>query len=110
MTDLREPATNNKAEITACILAIALARHCNAKSLTLNTDSKFVINCITKWIPLWEKREWKTTDGRPVKNKELLEELNNLCKGFKIHWQHVKGHSGIFGNDWADKLATEAIS
>ena len=64
---------------------------------------------MTKWIKTWLKKEWKTADKNPVKNKEMWEELINLSKRHKIEWKWIKGHNGHIENERADKLANEAI-
>ncbi|KAG5312171.1 RNH1 Ribonuclease, partial [Acromyrmex insinuator] len=96
--------TNNMAEIQAVTVAVRQAKKAGIKKLKINTDSKFLISCITQWMPAWKRREWKTVDNKPVINKtELLEmekELENLTN-------HVNGHAGIHGNEMADKLARE---
>ena len=104
-----DTATNNKAEITACIVAVAAARKFSVGKLILITDSKFVINCITQWISKWKRSGWVTATGLPVKNKELLIHLDILCCGFPVEWRHVRGHAGNLGNEFADKLAKKSL-
>ena len=64
---------------------------------------------ITDWIHDWKKRGWKTSGKKPVKNKELWQELDLETKRHKIRWEWVKGHSGHPENERADELANEAI-
>ena len=65
----------------------------------------FVINCLTKWVPNWKKNNWMKSDGKPVVHKkEFLEILENF-KTVKVHFEHVLGHQGIYGNEKADQLA-----
>ena len=77
-------------------------------NVELYTDSMYVTNSITKWIKTWKKNGWKTKNKTPVKFKELWKEIDRLCKEnfVTVHW--IKGHSGIEGNEEADKLANEA--
>jgi ribonuclease HI len=99
--------TNNKMEITAVIEALkTLKRSCN---VIIYTDSKYVMDGITKWISSWKRNGWKTADRKPVKNVELWQELDLQCSKHSIQWQWVKGHSGDKYNEIVDKLARSAI-
>jgi len=99
--------TNNQMEIIAVIEALkTLKRQCN---LIIYTDSKYVLEGITKWIVGWKKNGWKTADRKPVKNIELWQELDLQCSKHKIQWQWVKGHSGDKYNEIADQLARSEI-
>jgi len=99
--------TNNTAEIQAATLAIGQARGLSIRRLNIHTDSQFLINCITIWINNWKRNQWKTKDKKPVKNKEDLEALDHEIQqgDIEVKWTHVRGHSGIEGNEAADKLA-----
>lgn len=105
------PPTNNNAEIQAARVAITQAYHANIKKLTVNTDSKFVINCITQWIHKWKGNDWKIASGGPVKNKDELIELDNAIQLLEaVKWNYVPGHRGVRGNEMADKLARKGAS
>ncbi|KAL7677156.1 hypothetical protein ACOME3_003401 [Neoechinorhynchus agilis] len=105
--------TNNKAEILAAIRAVGQAIEQNFTILNVHTDSLFLVQCMTEWIPKWIKNGWIKSDGDSVKNKEELNKLYNLSQQLKIHWIHVrrevKAHFGIHGNEIADRLAKEAV-
>ena len=73
------------------------------------TDSTYVKNGITDWIKKWEKNGWKSSNKKPIKNKDLWIKLNNFCQKNKVTWKWVKGHSNNKYNDLADELATQAI-
>jgi len=99
--------TNNRMELTAAIRGLeALKRRCK---VDLYTDSQYVRNGIREWLPQWKKRDWKTADKKPVKNKDLWERLDALVTGHEIEWHWVKGHSGHDGNERADELANRGI-
>ena len=99
--------TNNIMELTAVIKSLKqLNRPCN---IIITTDSNYVKNGITKWIHNWKKNGWKTANKKPVKNKELWENLDSLTKSHTIDWQWIKGHSGHPENERADTLANLAI-
>lgn len=97
--------TNNKMEMTACIKALEYLSE--RSNVTLFTDSKYIIDGITKWIKGWERKGWMTKDFQPVKNQDLWRRLDDLTYKHKINWQWVRGHSGNRGNEIADKLAVK---
>ena len=98
--------TNNRMELTAAIMALeTLKEPCH---VTLHTDSEYLKNGITQWLPNWVKRGWKTTSRKPVKNQELWERLDAATKRHEIRWAWVKGHAGHEHNERVDQLATEA--
>ncbi len=99
--------TNNRMEMTAAIEALrALTR---PSRVLLTTDSQYVMNGITSWLPAWKRRGWKTSDNKPVKNVDLWQELEQLAGGHEIRWSWVRGHSGHVENETADQLANAAI-
>ena len=73
--------------------------------IVLHLDSSYVRNGITGWIHGWKKKGWRTSDGKPVKNVELWQQLDLLAGKFDIDWRWVKGHAGDPGNERADELA-----
>jgi len=99
--------TNNIMELTAVIEALKLVK--NSSSIMITTDSTYVKNGINDWIHNWKAKGWRTANKKPVKNKELWQELDNLCSQHKIDWEWVRGHTGHPGNEKADQLANEAI-
>jgi ribonuclease HI len=98
--------TNNRMELTAAIEALkAFKRPCH---VTLHTDSRYVMDGLTKWIHGWRKNGWKTADKKPVKNAELWQALVEAAARHRVEWQWVKGHAGHPENERADKLASDA--
>ncbi len=98
--------TNNRMELTAVIRALqALKEPCHVH---LHTDSRYVIDGITKWIFGWQKNGWKTAARKPVLNADLWQELLIAIKRHRIEWIWVKGHDGHPENERADKLASDA--
>jgi ribonuclease HI len=98
--------TNNRMELMAAIQGLnALKRPCR---VTLSTDSRYVMDGLTKWIHGWLKNGWKTSDKKPVKNAELWQELLAAAKPHRVEWVWVKGHAGHPDNERADKLASDA--
>ncbi|UQB43457.1 ribonuclease HI [Thiomicrospira microaerophila] len=99
--------TNNRMELMAAISAFeALKRPCHA---VITTDSQYVKNGITQWLPNWKKRGWKTANNKPVKNQDLWQRLEAAMTGHQVEWCWVKGHSGHAENERVDQLANEAI-
>ncbi|WP_019515859.1 ribonuclease HI [Sphingomonas sp. Mn802worker] len=100
------PTTNNRMELTAAIQGLeALKRPCR---VTLSTDSRYVMDGLTKWIHGWQKNGWRTADKKPVKNAELWQALLAAAKPHRIDWKWVKGHAGHPDNERVDKLASDA--
>ena len=98
--------TNNRMEMTAAIEGLnALKRPCH---VTLSTDSRYVMDGLTKWIKGWQRNGWRTADKKPVKNAELWQALLAAAKPHRIDWQWVKGHAGHPDNERADRLASDA--
>lgn len=98
--------TNNRMELMAAIQGLkALNKPCRVK---LSTDSRYVMDGLTKWIKGWQRNGWKTADRKPVKNSDLWIELLDAAKPHRIEWQWVKGHAGHPDNERADKLASDA--
>ncbi len=99
--------TNNRMELTAVIEALqALKRPCK---ITLRSDSKYVLQGITEWMPNWKQRGWRTAAKKPVLNVDLWQTLDQLAGKHHIDWQWVKGHNGDPGNERADELANLGI-
>ena len=99
--------TNNRMELTAVIKA--LEYYDEAKEIEVFTDSKYVMQGITEWIKNWKTNHWKTSQKKDVKNKDLWVLLDSVSAKHDIKWSWVKGHAGDYGNEIADKLATQAI-
>ena len=98
--------TNNRMELTAAIRGLnALIEPCR---VDIYSDSKYVIDGITKWVHGWKKRGWVNASKKPVRNEDLWHDLIEAAATHKIDWQWVKGHSGHPENERADRLATEA--
>lgn len=98
--------TNNRMEMRAVIEALKAT----SDAITLYTDSQYVKNGITTWIHGWKRNGWKTASRKPVKNKDLWIELDELTINREIDWRWVKGHAGHDGNERADELARRGSS
>lgn len=99
--------TNNRAEFTAAIEALKFAKN-HKGNVIIHTDSELLYNTMTKWIKNWQKNNWKKSDGKPVQNLDLIQELNELSNHQKVEWIKVPAHSGMEMNERCDKLAKNA--
>jgi ribonuclease HI len=100
--------TNNRMELMGAISALeALSKRC---SVDLHTDSRYVMDGITKWMHGWKKNGWKTADKKPVKNGDLWLRLDAANARHDVRWHWVRGHSGHPENERADALAREGIA
>lgn len=102
--------TNNRMELTAAIEGLIAVPE--GASLTLISDSKYVILGASQWIYGWKRNGWRTSErGRPpVKNADLWRALDALASSRNVKWQWVRGHDGNPGNERCDVLANEAIA
>jgi ribonuclease HI len=100
--------TNNRMELMAAISALeGLTR---PSKVELHTDSKYLLDGITKWIAGWQRNGWRTAAKKPVKNEDLWRRLVAAMDRHEIAWQWVKGHAGDEGNERADELARLGIA
>jgi ribonuclease HI len=98
--------TNNRMELMGAIAALeALREPCE---VMLQTDSQYVRQGITEWMPNWVRRNWRTAAGEPVKNRDLWERLHAATLQHRIEWRWVKGHSGDPDNERVDLLSRNA--
>jgi len=108
----RYTQTNNNAEIVAVLTAFQICRKLSFFKVEIRTDSKFLLTCLTTYLPLWQSNGWLRTNKKPVKNKEELLELGRELRDFTVRWVHVPAHSNdrrSIGNDYADFLAQIAL-
>lgn len=99
--------TNNRMELTAPIRAL--------ESLTrpvvvhLHTDSTYVRDGVTRWLPRWKSNGWLTAGRQPVKNADLWRLLDTAAARHQVQWHWVKGHAGHPDNERADRLAAKGL-
>lgn len=97
--------TNNRMELTAAIRGLdALTERCR---VDLYSDSKYVLDGITKWVEGWQKRGWKNASKKPVRNADLWHQLIDAADRHEVSWHWVRGHSGHPENDRVDRLASD---
>jgi ribonuclease HI len=107
--DYNHRGTNNTAELNALYKALLIAKE-SAKEVTILSDSKYSIDCITLWAYSWKRNGWKKKGGE-IKNLDIIRLSHGLYEEIKgnITIKHVKGHSGVEGNELADRMALRAI-
>lgn len=103
--------TNNIAELNALYQALLIASQTSSKNIiSIFSDSKYSIECITTWAYGWKAKNW-TKKGGEIKNLELVKSAHILYEKIKdkIQITHVRGHAGIEGNELADRMAVYTI-
>ncbi|NLE44897.1 MAG: ribonuclease HI [Chloroflexi bacterium] len=109
LTGNEAATTNNRMELMAAAAALAvldgLLGRCR---VDLYTDSQYVRQGLTEWLPGWVERGWMTSSREPVRNQDLWRALDRLSQAHDVTWHWLKGHAGHPDNERADRLATEA--
>ncbi len=98
--------TNNRMEMTAVIEGLRLL--IEPCAVTIHTDSRYVIDGMTKWISGWQRNGWVNASKQPVRNADLWHDLIEQVARHDVAWEWVRGHSGHVENERADKLASDA--
>jgi ribonuclease HI len=99
--------TNNRMELKAAIGALEALKR--PMTVRLHTDSAYLRNGITIWLPAWKANGWRTADKKPVKNQDLWRALEAALSRHQVEWRWVRGHAGSPDNERADELARAAI-
>ena len=99
--------TNNRMELVAAISALEALKR--PMIVRLSTDSNYLRQGITMWLPSWKNRGWRTADRKPVKNQDLWQRLEQALARHRVQWRWVRGHSGDPDNERADQLARTAL-
>lgn len=100
--------TNNRMELTAAISALESLT--TPTVIDLYTDSRYVQQGITLWLPSWQARGWRRSDNQPVLNVDLWQALSRLVKRHEVRWHWLKGHAGHPQNERANRLASQAMN
>jgi ribonuclease HI len=94
-------------ELTAVISGLAALK--KRSSVTIHTDSRYVMDGANQWMKRWKANGWKTADKKPVSNVDLWHALDEAVQRHDVKWIWVRGHSGHPENERADQLARDAI-
>ncbi len=107
VTGAEPETTNNRMELLAAIEALeCLTRPCR---VVLCTDSQYLRQGITEWMPRWRRNGWRTSRKTAVKNRDLWQRLDSAARAHEIDWRWVRGHSGHAENEQVDRAANAAI-
>jgi ribonuclease HI len=102
-----QQTTNNRMEMMAAIEALrSLKQFC---CVAITTDSQYLQKGVTEWMSNWKKNQWRNSKKKPVKNKDLWQQLDQELQRHQVTWHWVRGHSGHVENELVDQLANEAI-
>jgi ribonuclease HI len=99
--------TNNRAEIEGARYGIEQARNQGYSQVTVHTDSEFLVKGATEWMPRWKENGWQTYSGNTVKNESDFKALDRSMGDIDVKFVHERGHSGVYGNEQADRLANQ---
>lgn len=99
--------TNNRMELMAVIEALQSLKQ--VSRVLVYADSQYVLKGINEWLVNWKKRNWRTSDNKPVKNVDLWQRLDVLANQHEVQWIWVRGHTGHEGNERADALANKGV-
>ncbi|HFD16319.1 MAG TPA: ribonuclease HI [Rhodospirillales bacterium] len=99
--------TNNRMELMAAIRALEALRR--PMRVRIFTDSEYLKRGMSEWLEGWKRRGWRTAAKKPVRNRDLWERLDELCRIHEVEWHWLRGHAGDPLNERADRLAREAI-
>lgn len=109
---VRDQTTNNRMELIAALRgierAVTYAGGAAGQSITVTTDSQYLVKGMTEWITGWRRRNWVSAAGKPVENRDLWEALLTYDREHAIRWTWVRGHNGHVENERVDKAAREA--
>jgi ribonuclease HI len=113
LSDADLATTNNKMELSAAIVALQHIRglpHFHPSTpITIISDSQYVVNGATTWLPNWVRNGWRSSDKKPVKNQDLWKAFEFAAAGLSLAFEWVKGHSGNPDNEAADALARATV-
>ena len=98
--------TNNRMELRAVLEALEGLPA--AAGVEVVSDSRYVVDALSKWIHGWRKKNWMTAQGTPVLNRDLIEALDARTRALRIRYTWVRGHAGHPLNELVDALAQSA--
>ena len=100
--------TNNRMELMAAIAGLEALRR--TADVRITTDSRYVMDGITRWIAGWKRNGWRTSGRDLVKNVDLWQRLDAAAARHRVQWEWVRGHTGHIENERADVAARTAIA
>jgi ribonuclease HI len=106
VTDGSSPVTNNRMELRAVLEALDGLPA--GEEVEVVSDSRYVVDALSKWIHGWRRKGWRTSAGEPVLNRDLIEAIDARGRELRIRWSWVRGHDGHSVNEVVDGLAQAA--
>ena len=100
--------TNNRMELRAAIEG--LKSFPSASNIVVVSDSRYLISGMTELLPLWQARNWRSSNGPAIRNQALWQELITVSRRHKVRWRWVRGHSGVPEQESVDRLAAAAAA
>ncbi len=98
--------TNNRMELRAVL--DALHGLPDGETVEIVSDSRYVVDALTRWIHGWRRKGWRTAAGEPVLNRDLIEAIDARAGALEVRWRWVRGHDGHAVNEIVDQLAQAA--
>ncbi len=98
--------TNNRMELRAVLEALEGLPA--GESVEVVSDSRYVVDALSRWIHGWRRKGWRTAAGGPVLNRDLIEAADARAGALRVSWTWVKGHDGHAVNEVVDALAQAA--
>ena len=108
LTGAEAHTTNNRMEMMAALKALEALKRPSA--VTLCTDSRYLVDGMTRWLAGWQRNGWRNASREPVRNADLWMALDLAARPHSISWEWVRGHDGHALNERADMLANEAVA
>lgn len=99
--------TNNRMELSAVLEALKILS--NSQQGTVISDSKYTINCCESWLPSWKSAGWTKRTPGPLKNIDILKDLDRELQKHSLVFKWIKGHSGNYGNEFVDDILNLAM-
>jgi ribonuclease HI len=102
--------TNNRMALRSVIEAFrGLSKKGHTFSVVFTSDSKYIVDGMTSWVPGWMSRGWTRKTG-PIENLALWQEAVEALGAHEREWRWVRGHNGHPQNEYANHLATRAAA
>jgi ribonuclease HI len=106
VVDGAHPITNNRMELRAVLEALDGLPA--GEQVEVVSDSRYVVDALSKWIAGWRRKGWRTAAGAAVLNRELIEAIDARAAALRVRYAWVRGHDGHAVNEVVDQLAQAA--
>ena len=106
VTDGSYAVTNNRMELRAVLEALDGLPA--GEQVEVISDSRYVVDALSKWIHGWRRKGWRTAAGEPVLNRDLIEAIDAQGRALRVRYSWVRGHDGHAVNEVVDQLAQAA--